>query len=126
MKPLAEMSQTVQLRFAVLAAVAALCSACSSEQPPDSLDTNASRPVHVCFELRHGAPLQDGFDFYGYFLDEGRFLPGIDDVQFDSGTARIEIVLAEGVDGQSWVAELPNGILQDDVLTGWSLSDRAC
>lgn len=100
-------------------------SACGRE-PEDSRVRDDSAAVHVCFELRDGAPLQDGLDFYGLFLVEGEFLPGIDDVRFDSGSAQTEIVLDKGVDGESWVSALPAEIRDATVVDEWFLSDRDC
>jgi len=106
-----------------LTPLAAVVVACSPES------SGTSPPIGttwVCFDLRTGAPLQSGFDFYGYFLKDGRFLPGVVDVQFNSGSALVAVELAGELDGRSWVASLPNEVLDDPVLNRWYLSDDSC
>lgn len=70
--------------------------------------------------------MQQGLDFDGQFLVDGYFLAGIRDVAFDSAAAHVDIELERGVDGQSWVAALPDEVLNDEVLTGWTVSPDGC
>jgi hypothetical protein len=70
--------------------------------------------------------MQQGLDFYGYFLVDGLFLAGIRDVAFDSAAAHVDVELNEGVDGQTWVVALPVEVLSDTVLTRWTVSRDGC
>jgi hypothetical protein len=51
---------------------------------------------------------------------------GIRGVAFDSAAAHVDVELTEGVEGQTWVAALPVEVLDDSVLTRWTVEQNGC
>ena len=71
--------------------------------------------------------MQEGLDFDGLFIvDGGGFIDGARNVSFDSSEALLDIELENGVDGESWVAALPDQVLKSEVLTSWSVEPEGC
>jgi len=108
-----------------LVVASAAQSACGSKAEPRT-DPGTPSVGWVCFDLRRGAPIQSGLDFYGLFLTDGDFIEGIAQVEFDSVAATASVELEPGVDGTEWVRTLRQEILESTLVESRRISDRGC
>lgn len=85
-----------------------------------------SSSVFVCFVMKNGAALQEGFDFWNLFLEDGEFIDGVDYASIDTGTATLSVTLESGRTRDEWIAGLPPAITEAPVLESISADDAPC